>query len=351
MNESRHLFEEGVGSVRRPPGERLRQARERQGMDVAEVAGMLRLSSAMIEALEQDRYGELPPPAFVRGYLRSYAELLHLPADEVLRAYALVQPEPGPVTRAGPVGQPLSGSNRARVVASVLGVVILALALVVVGWFSAEREVSAPEVAEAPEESSSGIAPGQQTETAPDLGQPVTPVFRDEQADEPAAETEAGDKLAAGEQLTEHEAVIEPRAPGEGTDAPEQDEAPEPRAAAEPPQVQPSPAAPDEAVTEASPEPQQSPATAAGITPVLMELRIREGGQSWVEIEDAAGEQVARRLFGSGERFRARVAAPLSVFLGNAAEVELRIDGEARDLQPHIRANDTARMIIEAKAP
>ncbi len=334
MSESGHLFDEGVGSARRPPGERLRQARERRGLTVAAVADTLRLSSAMIEALEQDRYEDLPPATFVRGYLRSYAELLGLSVDDVLQAHALAQPESDSVTYAGPVAQSLSGSHRARVVASVLGVAILALALVVVGWLSGERDAVEPDARLAEATRADTVMPSRPS-AEPDLGQLVTPsVPVDEPGNEQAGVREPDDAAT----IADHEAVIQP----EGR---------------EPVQVIPREEGPAETSEPAVDEPEvaETPDEVAAepgeMTPVRVEFRIREGGQSWVEIEDAAGERVARRLFGSGERFSAEAGAPLSVFVGDAAEVELSIDGEPYDLFGHMRVNNTARLTIDPGAP
>lgn len=69
------------------PGQRLRKARELRKLTVAQVSEQLRLSLAYIDALETDRYERLPEPAFVRGYLRSYARLLNLSADDVISKY------------------------------------------------------------------------------------------------------------------------------------------------------------------------------------------------------------------------------------------------------------------------
>jgi len=340
VSESRQSIEAGVGSARRPPGERLRQARERRGMTVAAVAETLRLSSAMIEALEQDRYDALPPAAFVRGYLRSYSELLGLPADEVLRAHALAQPESDPVTHAGPVTQPLSGSNRARVVASLLGVAILALVLVVVGWFSTEREMGGYELQES-DELPAETATTPQPDTAPDIGQLVMPPAPVDETGHPAEEAEATDDAATT--VRDHEAVVHPEGHEPARDAPAED----------PPadEISPADEIPEETAAVAPDEPAETVPVPSETTSVQVAFRIRDGGQSWVEIEDAAGERVARRLFGSGESFSAEAEAPLSVFVGDAAEVELSIDGEPYDLLAYMRANNTARLTIEAASP
>ena len=69
------------------PGSLLRTARERTQYTTPEIAAHLRLNNLVIEALEADRYEALPAPAFVRGYLRGYANLLQLPVKPIIEAY------------------------------------------------------------------------------------------------------------------------------------------------------------------------------------------------------------------------------------------------------------------------
>ncbi len=61
------------------PGERLRRAREEQGLSQDEVSKHLRLSLSYLRALEEDDYDRLPEPPFIKGYLRNYARFLGLP--------------------------------------------------------------------------------------------------------------------------------------------------------------------------------------------------------------------------------------------------------------------------------
>lgn len=67
-------------------GERLRKAREAAGLEVAEVARRLKMPVKVVEALENEDWGSLDAPVFVRGQLRSYARLLGLKIDEALPA-------------------------------------------------------------------------------------------------------------------------------------------------------------------------------------------------------------------------------------------------------------------------
>lgn len=69
------------------PGARLRKAREAQGLALEQVATTLKILPRILQALESDDYPHLPEPVFVRGYLRQYAALLALPADEIVARF------------------------------------------------------------------------------------------------------------------------------------------------------------------------------------------------------------------------------------------------------------------------
>jgi cytoskeleton protein RodZ len=77
------------------PGARLRAAREGQGLSIEEVADRLRLSEALVLAMEEDRFGLLGAPVFARGHLRNYATLIGAPEREVMAAFDVGEmPEP-----------------------------------------------------------------------------------------------------------------------------------------------------------------------------------------------------------------------------------------------------------------
>lgn len=65
------------------PGQRLRKARELRGMTVEQVAQELNLAPRYVQAMEADSYKDLPEPAFVRGYMRRYAQLVKLSPDDI----------------------------------------------------------------------------------------------------------------------------------------------------------------------------------------------------------------------------------------------------------------------------
>ncbi|TDJ67285.1 MAG: helix-turn-helix domain-containing protein [Proteobacteria bacterium] len=72
------------------PGKTLCDARKQLGFSPEEVAEILNLSTSQINALENDDFAILPESTYVRGYLRSYAQVLELSPDDILAAYANV---------------------------------------------------------------------------------------------------------------------------------------------------------------------------------------------------------------------------------------------------------------------
>lgn len=66
----------------------LKRARERNGLTRETVAGQLNLLLSQVVALEEDDFARFPGETFVRGHLRSYARLLKIDANELLRAYS-----------------------------------------------------------------------------------------------------------------------------------------------------------------------------------------------------------------------------------------------------------------------
>ncbi|MXW51690.1 MAG: helix-turn-helix domain-containing protein [Gammaproteobacteria bacterium] len=66
------------------PGAALQAAREAQQLSVPQVADQLKLSSAVVTALEANDWDRLPAQVFVRGYVRAYARLMGLDDEELL---------------------------------------------------------------------------------------------------------------------------------------------------------------------------------------------------------------------------------------------------------------------------
>ncbi|MBA4151231.1 MAG: hypothetical protein C0509_01605, partial [Acinetobacter sp.] len=68
-------------------GNKLREARERKGLSAETVSRETMLTLRYVQALETDDFDALPGTAFVRGYVRRYAELVGLNADELIASF------------------------------------------------------------------------------------------------------------------------------------------------------------------------------------------------------------------------------------------------------------------------
>jgi cytoskeleton protein RodZ len=96
--------ENEVGSARPADGEstsigrRLSLAREARNLTIETVADRLNLDVRTVVALERDDRSALPSPIFVKGYLRGYARLVGLPAEELVSEYTQLAGEPPPLT-------------------------------------------------------------------------------------------------------------------------------------------------------------------------------------------------------------------------------------------------------------
>jgi cytoskeleton protein RodZ len=68
-------------------GERLREARESQGISISQAAVETRILQRYLVALEDGDYQHLPGDVYARGFIRNYAEYLSLPAEELIELY------------------------------------------------------------------------------------------------------------------------------------------------------------------------------------------------------------------------------------------------------------------------
>jgi cytoskeleton protein RodZ len=56
------------------PGQLLKEARERKGLSLSDIAGKLRLSTQWIKDIEADNYRHINALVYIQGHLRSYAK-------------------------------------------------------------------------------------------------------------------------------------------------------------------------------------------------------------------------------------------------------------------------------------
>jgi cytoskeleton protein RodZ len=134
----------------------LRTQREARGVSIQAIAETSKISLRYLEAMEGDRFDVLPAPVFVRGFLREYARVVGLDADEVVNFYLLAQPsttERAVEARVAPPRGEREPARRASLVG--YGVMIAALLALFVGvaaaisWWASRRAERASERAAA----------------------------------------------------------------------------------------------------------------------------------------------------------------------------------------------------------
>jgi len=249
-------------------GERLRNAREAKGLSLRAVADATRIRTIYLQALEEERFDQLPGAVYARGFLRTYADALGFDADQLMDSYpgAFEPPAPAQIGSAAaeiPI-QPAAPRSRLRIIVTYVAA-ILAVGLVIIGviGYLQLRQFNQPVQPEA-------AAPAPVPATPPSVkpGPPPAP---------PAA-------------------APAPSVPGLA-----------PAAAPEPPEVP-------------QPEPPQ-PAVIGG-----MSLEVRTQGTSWLRVT-ADGERVFQGLLHEGETRTWQGKRRLTIRVGNSPVVQVTVNG------------------------
>ncbi|WP_018862403.1 RodZ domain-containing protein [Thioalkalivibrio sp. ALJ3] len=327
------------------PGNSLRRAREAAGLDTATLAHRIHLGRGTLEDLEANRFDHMAP-AYVRGYLRACARELGVNVDPWLRSFethGLADPELRAVATSSARSR---GSRRSSAPYWLTFLLLLALlALGVYAW--TERGGGTPsfpslgwthEDSGAASEDAVGRAPADELSAPPALAKEPEPESEttadadasgaDEERDpEPALDTLTepvpSDDTAADETEADHTAESSTSGPvsdmvlltgGASTDPAQDEDAAEPDAAQR-----------------------------EGLNRLVLEV----SETSWVEIRDADDEVVLTGVLSGGDREELELMLPGRVVLGNARGVELTLDGEPFDFEPHIRGDRTARFDLE----
>lgn len=87
-------------------GELLKSERIKKDLSIQDIAYALKLSSRIIQAIENGETEELPAKTFVRGFVKSYADYLKIDSDSVLKQFQeeMGTTHPVPKTVVNPMG-------------------------------------------------------------------------------------------------------------------------------------------------------------------------------------------------------------------------------------------------------
>jgi cytoskeleton protein RodZ len=94
-------------------GETLREARMRQRLDITDVEAKTKIRAKYLRALENEDFGMLPGPTFVKSFLRTYAEFLGLDPHLLVEEYRVMH-DPRDESELTPFARPPTGRERRR---------------------------------------------------------------------------------------------------------------------------------------------------------------------------------------------------------------------------------------------
>jgi cytoskeleton protein RodZ len=255
-------------------GERLLKARQEQGVSVAEIAKELHISEQKVEALERNEFELLGAQVFAKGYIRKYAQMVRVNADELVSDYdELAAADAQPVFKARP--RPRREMSPGPWIAVIVFIIIAAT----VYWVISNRPEMFSLSDQQPDAPTSEITIPQDNTVAIEL--------RDDAAGltDAASEAVAEVPVAADEPVAEAATVV--------------------------------PAA-------------QVPAAAARNEGELT-LLLAFSGDCWTEISDGSGRRLYFDQGRDGRTVELSGVAPFNVLFGNAGNVTLRVNGSAYD--------------------
>lgn len=123
-------------------GRRLKEAREKKSLTIAEIQKQTKMHSSVLIALEEGRASEILTDTYVRSFLKKYTYLLGLPTGEILHEY--FPPHPEPAVLSAPLKEsPLPEDMRIEpkflyfTGMAVLGIAALLIAIIIGGKITA----------------------------------------------------------------------------------------------------------------------------------------------------------------------------------------------------------------------
>ena len=156
-------------------GNSLREARYRQQLELSEIEQATKIRARYLQALEEEQFDALPAQAYVKGFLRNYAEYLGLDGqlyvDEYNSRYGVGEDEPRePVVarRTSRVHTRHRKSERRWVLVALVGIAI-AFALFIAAWkFSGNDTKVIPNLGTTTSKTTSApLRPAQKPQTRP----------------------------------------------------------------------------------------------------------------------------------------------------------------------------------------
>jgi cytoskeleton protein RodZ len=134
-------------------GSTLKSARRGQGVKILDVSQQLRISGDYLSHLESGAFDQLPAPAYVKGFLRSYGQFLGLDPVSLVARYAAIASEETVVPE---YKMPMGARPPQRSAPAIVSMLLVFAGIGYVGWYWLNGPDQANQGTMAPAEIASG---------------------------------------------------------------------------------------------------------------------------------------------------------------------------------------------------
>lgn len=296
-------------------GALLRAAREKQGLHIAALAAAIKVAPRKLDALENDRWQDLPDATFTRALAQTVCRTLKIDARPILALLPAAA-----VLPLEPVGNAMNQPFRERSGRDSAGFGTAAIRPMV--WAAAVLMVAALVVYFVPPDvwTSRSAAPASSVMVVPTLP-PAAPASA---VGLPAAASAPGPSASAAAMTDLAASAPAEAASGIAASA---------LAASAIVVAESPPATAGETVFSAPAGASASVSVAAGL------VQLRSSEASWVDARDARGNVLLSRTVQPGESVGLNGSLPIRLTIGNAAGTQVQFRGQPIDLVPRTREN------------
>ncbi|MDY4323026.1 cytoskeleton protein RodZ [Pectobacterium brasiliense] len=319
------------------PGERLREARERLGLTQQTIAERLCLKITTVRDIEDGTTPADLAPTFLRGYIRSYAKLVHLPEDELLPS---VDKQAIPKTISVSPMQSFSLKKSRKKRDGWLMTITWLVVLVVLGltgaWWWQNHQAQQAEINSMVDHASSMQA---QTE-----GQSV-PLMDNSAPQETATPGSATAPVSTPVDLSATGSET-PLTPSSAASATASSAAPSSQSPSHANAAQPAGHA---LLGAGAVAPAAGTVAETNPAPAAHALVMTFTADCWLEVTDASGKKLFSGMQRNGGILNLDGQSPYKLKIGAPAAVQIQFQGKPVDLSRFVRSNQVARLTLTAE--
>lgn len=300
-------------------GQRLRQAREQLGLSQQVIAERLYLKKATVLDIEEDRITADLAATFVRGYIRSYAKLVHVPEDELLTTLANQAPQKmAKIALFQSFSLDKHRKKRDGWLMSITWLMLLLVLVLTCAWWWQNHQAQKQEIATMADQSDAQLAQneGKQVLLTDNQANNSTPMLLTDNATTPI-DTNTAAQVAA----------VNPQ---------------------QPTVVLPSQTTLPETAQRAPSAHSLLPTVDAGIAAAsdTNALVIGFSADCWLQVSDANGKTLFSGMQKNGDKLNLAGIAPYKLTIGAPIAVKIQYQGKPVDLSRFVKSNRVARLTL-----